>query len=91
MERKIYLVYTGKKSKLVTNKQDAIGLAKREGAQIRQYPLKAYNEGNKPRRGEFTGWDFPTLHMLSEPLEIKKKKGTFAKKRVAKKSCKRRK
>ena len=85
MERKIYLVYTGKKSKLVTNKQDAMSLAKREGAQIRQYPLKAYNEGNKPRRGEFSGWDFPTLHMLSEPLEVKKKKGTYAKK-----SCKKR-
>jgi hypothetical protein len=73
MERRIYMVHKGNRAKLVTNKQDAINLAKREDASIRYMPYGLYKDSRS--------WDYPTFHVLSGPLKLEKK-GSWSKKKT---------
>lgn len=74
------MVHKGKKARLTTNKQYAISVAKREDASIRYMPYGLYKDSRS--------WDYPTFHSLSDSLKLEKK-GTFARKKTVKRSCRR--
>ena len=49
-------------------KGDALRLAREYRGEVRTLPRASWNEGNRPRRGEFGGWDSPTLYVTSDPF-----------------------